>query len=603
MASGTGSLDIASIVIEADQLAPIIANMYQEWVDYRKQREAIWKEVRDNVHATDTRQLYPGARAFDNTTHIPKITQISDNLEANYEPALFPQKKWFKFEANDEGAADASIREKIEAYLETKHKLSDFYPEMKKALVDWKNTGNAFVGVEYVRRTRLEKKGNQEQEVVTYQGPRVYRISPHDIVFNPAADSFEKSPKIIRTLYTIGELHRLTEESPEEWPQEVLDKALELRSRYSSASRTDKRRFSGLQFDGFGTAGEYLRSGYVEVLTFYGDIYVHDSGEFLKNQRIVIVDRKWVAHKEELQTWSGHPLIFHSAWRIQADNLWGQGPLEQLLGMQFRLNHLENARADSFDQQLSPDLVMKGMIDTLDDNGRTIYISEDVQGDVARLAPEATILQVDFQIETLMRWMEELAGAPREAMGIRTPGEKTAFEVSAMNERSSKVFQNKIRYFEQTIIEPVLNAELELARTYLSGVDTVQFTSDEDGVIDFLDITPEDIQSNGRLTPVGARHFAQQNILMQNLQQVANSFLQDPSVKMHISGKALAKVVINDVLGYSNMNLYQPYIQVQEQMEAQKFMNAAQQEVGEQEARRAGMLEEDPSMIPEEDFE
>lgn len=584
--SGAGSLDIQQIVADTDYKAAFIATRYDEWVGYRRQREAIWEEVRRNVHATDTRQLNPGQSEFDNTTHLPKISQIADNLEANYEPALFPHNDWFRYEALDEHSANAQVRTTVEAYLKTKHRLSNFYMEMKKCRKDWVYTGNCFAKVEYVKRTRTNPYTGQEELV--YVGPEITRISPYDLVMNPLARAFEESPKIIRTLYTMGELHRLVEELPEEWPREVLDKAKAYRTAYANARTNDRRKFSATKFDGFGPAGAYLSSGYVEVLEFYGDMYIEDSGEFLKNHRVVILDRKWVVNEGPVDSYDGRPYIYHCPWRVQPDNLWGQGPLEQLLGMQHRLNHLENSKADAFDQQIDPDLVYRGMIDTIDEEGRTIYISEDANGNVERLAADPSILNANFEIDRLMRQMEELAGAPSEAMGIRSPGEKTAFEVQELFQRAGRVFQNKISYFERVFLEPILNAELALARTYLSSVDVVQTDDPDTGIIDFLEVTPEDLSTNGKLVPIGARHFSRQAQLIQNMQGLMQ-FMQDPGIRMHISGRRWAEALVNDVLNYSNLGLYRPYIQIQEDAEAAKWANAAQQDVEMQQMRQAGM--------------
>ena len=229
------------------------------------------------------------------------------------------------------------------------------------------------------------------------------------------------------------------------------------------------------------------------------------------------------------------------------------------------------------------------MIDTLDEDGRTIYISEDANGNVERLSADPSILNANFEIDRLMRMMEELAGAPSETMGIRSAGEKTAFEVGQLFERAGRVFQNKINYFERVFLEPILNAEIALARTYLPSLDVAQTMDPETGVIDFLEITPEDLSSNGKLVPIGARHFARQAQLIQNIQGVFSGLLQDPGIRMHVSGKRMAEVVINDILNYSNLGLYQPYVQIQEEAEASKWANAAQTDVETQQMRQAGL--------------
>lgn len=318
-------------------------------------------------------------------------------------------------------------------------------------------------------------------------------------------------------------------------------------------------------------------------------MYIEEDGTFYKNHRFIIVDRKWVVDQGPVDTASGRPHIYHVPWRVRPDNLWGQGPLEQLVGMQYRINHLENAKADAFDQQIDPDLVFRGRIDVMEEEGRNIYISDDANGDVRRLVADTSIMNADLQIAQLRQLMEEIVGAPRQALGIRTPGEKTATEVNTLENNASRTFQNKIDYFERVFLEPILNAEVELAANNLTSVDTVQSVSNEDGVIDFLDITGEDFTSNGKLVPIGARHFARQAQLVQTIQGLQQGILSDPAVKVHISGKEMAKVVVEDIMNYANLGLYRPYVGIMEQAEAQQYLNAAQQEIGEQEARRAGV--------------
>lgn len=585
--SGAGSLDIQTFLNSGDQEAAIISTRYDEWRGYRREKEAIWEEVRKYVHATDSRCLENGVPQHDNSTHIPVITQIADNLEANYEAASFPHDDWLRFEALSPEAANAELRTKIEAYLKTKHRLSGFYMEMKKCRKDWIYTGNAFARVDYVKRTRTNRRTGDEEPA--YVGPVVRRISPYDIVFSPFGDSFESVPFILRSVYTLGELARMAEESNEEWPAEALQRAREYRTAYNGAGSADRRRISAAKFDGFGPASAYLASGYVEILEFYGDMYIEESGEFLKNHRIVIVDRKWVVDKGPVESSTGRPHIYHVPWRVQPDNLWGQGPLEQLVGMQYRINHLENSRADAYDQQIDPDLVFRGNVDVMRDGARNIYISDDSNGDVRRLVADTSIMNADLQISTLRQLMEELVGAPRQALGIRTPGEKTAHEVQTLENNAGRTFQNKISYFERYFVEPIVNAELEEAAANLTSVDVVQAVSDEDGVVDFLDITESDLTSNGKLVPIGARHFARQAQILQNLTGLYQGVLADPGVNMHISKKTLAKVVVEDVMNYSNLGIYRPFVGVMEQAEAQQYMNAAEQEIGEQEARRAGL--------------
>ena len=123
------------------------------------------------------------------------------------------------------------------------------------------------------------------------------------------------------------------------------------------------------------------------------------------------------------------------------------GPLDNLVGMQYRIDHLENLKADAFDQIAVPLIKIKGLVEDFEfQPGERIYTGED--GDVEFLRPESSILQANLEIQELEAEMEIMAGAPREAMGIRTPGEKTAFEVQRLDAAASRTFQHKINAFE-----------------------------------------------------------------------------------------------------------------------------------------------------------
>src|SRR5690606_6682354 len=92
---------------------------------------------------------------------------------------------------------------------------NEFYDEIEKAILDYIDYGNCFVMPVWVdQRVDLE-----DSTQVGYVGPALKRISPLDIVFNPAATSFQESPKIIRSLISIGEVKEMlerTSQSPEE---------------------------------------------------------------------------------------------------------------------------------------------------------------------------------------------------------------------------------------------------------------------------------------------------------------------------------------------------------------------------------------------------
>jgi len=248
------------------------------------------------------------------------------------------------------------------------------------------------------------------------------------------------------------------------------------------------------------------------------------------------------------------------------------GPLDNLVGMQYRIDHLENLKADVFDQIAYPVMKIRGDVEDFDfEPGARIYLGE--EGDVGYLVPDSTALQADFQINALENKMEEMAGAPRQAMGIRTPGEKTAFEVQTLQNSASRIFEHKTAHFERTFIEPILNAMLEIARRYMNMSDTLRVIDDATGVAFFREITKDDIIASGKIVPVGARHFAERARRVQNLTQLFQIKATDPSVAAHLSGKELARI-LSEELG--EPSLFSENIAVAEQLETQEQVQNAQ---------------------------
>jgi hypothetical protein len=188
--------------------------------------------------------------------------------------------------------------------------------------------------------------------------------------------------------------------------------------------------------------------------------------------------------------------------------------------------------------------------------------------------------------------MEEMAGAPKEALGFRTPGEKTAFEVQRLENAASRIFQTRSAQFEQQMTEPLLNGMLELARRNLTS-ETIRLFDTEFNVATFQQLTVEDITGSGRIRPKAAQHFAEKANLIQNL----NNFFGSPlganeDVQMHISGIKLAKLV-EELLEIENRELVQPYVRLSERADAQR-QAAAQEELFAEELRTpTGLFEDD----------
>lgn len=589
--TGSNTADFENALNHPDDIAKDIMNLWWRWKSARSVAEQRWAEAKRYVFATSTRETTNVHNEWDNTVHRPKLYHIFNNLLVNTDFSLFPKNDWLEFISYDQQDDSKAKREAAVAYLRTKHRMSGFRRVIRKLIADWLMYGNCFAGIEYVTEKAMDPFTGEE--VVSYQGPRPYRISPYDIVFNPTAVSFEDSPKIVKIYKSLGEIEQEIMNGTSRFDEETLNKMKEDRVAVNDYHRTEldsnkARAFAG---DGFGEITEYYNSGYVLIHEFYGDIYDRHSDTFLKNHVVTVADGRYVLRQEPLNTYSGKPNIFHGVWKDTPDSLWGFGPLNNLVGMQYRINHLENAKADAFDQMLEPDMVFAGDPE-IKRVGAAIHYFVSEQGSVRPLAPDTTVLNADFQIQKIEADMEAYAGAPREAVGIRSPGEKTAFEVQALVSAANRVFEYQTNIFSE-FLENVINAELESAKQNLSGSDLVSILNKDYGVEQFIKITREDLRSNGKVVPIGARDSARKARLAQQLQQFYQTGMQDPEVMQHFPAKKVG-AMWSEILDMES--LFEPYGRIPERLEAQRLQMSAQE-----------MLEEesmiDPTGLSEEQGE
>jgi len=562
------------VCYDDDKLANKIADMWTRWDSSRSMWKSDVQELRQYLFATDTRKTSNSALPWKNSTVTPKLTQIRDNLHANYMAALFPSETWFFWESTDKDPELAKKRYAITNYMKQKLKASNFQLLVSQLVYDYIDYGNVVATYDYVRDVISDSNGNV---VSRYVGPKAYRINPSDLVFNPLAEDFSKTPVVRRMLKSIGDLMTDVETKPSlNYSKSVLDKALSFRQNYRDDPEFKKE--VNIAIDGFGSADEYLDSDMVELLEFWGDIYDPDTKTLLRNQLVTIIDRKWILRKQPNPLWTGHKPMYHCGWRLRSDNLWAQGPLDQLVGMQYRIDHLENLKADVFDLIAYPIMKVKGTtVEEFEyEPGATVFVGD--EGDVEFLRPDATALQADMQINELMGRMEELAGAPKQAMGIRTPGEKTKYEVQSLENAAGRIFQSKVSWFERNILEPLLNGMLAESIRNFEGVERIRAVDEDFGNEIYVEVTKADLMAEGKLYPIGARHFGEQARFIQELSQTMSAIAAMPTVAAHISGKAIAKA-LEENLGWQNYKIVKDNAAIFEQADTQRLVNQVSEDV------------------------
>ena len=183
------------------------------------------------------------------------------------------------------------------------------------------------------------------------------------------------------------------------------------------------------------------------------------------------------------------------------------------------------------------------------------------------LVPDVGVLQADNAIGQYHRMMEQFAGAPPESRGIRTPGEKTAFEVDTLDTNANKMFMDKTKNFE-TMLEGFLKDAHDMMLLNFDKNDYIQIFDDLEEAEKLQEVSRGDIIGLGEFVAVGAQHWERRRRRTQEMQQFQQGPVADPKIGMHISGIKMAQFYEKE-LGLEDEGVVEPYIGVKENVEAE----------------------------------
>ena len=553
-----------------DALAGDIAGYWEEWNSSRTTAMALWAEIDNYLLATDTSML-EGGDNFDHKTHLPILSELHEDLLAIVYSTMFPHEDWLGWKGFEINAITKQLRGKLQSYIKQCHALSGFNIQMRKVIDDLVRYGNCFAQAYYKNDTTDTDEGY----VSGYSGAAIKRISPFDIVFNPTATDFEKTPKIIRSLVSVGELLEFLEGISDEDKVITPEEVQSLLKRRTGGFRDSAERYKEKQYipQGFGSLDEYYSSGYVELLWFYGDILDEVETKVYKKRCIVIVDKDTVVlDKQEIKS-----SVFKGGWTARPDNLWSQGPLDKVVGINYMINHRENGKNDAIDKFIYPDRSYVGDVEEIYDEvtGHTKYIMPE-GGSVSDIRPDSTVLTFDNQIMMHRDLARTSARLPQQLAGFRTAGEKTATEVQSLNDGAFRGFINKVSQVEEDLLEPLIQAEMRIAKDNFSSIIKV-LEEDEEGILLTTSITEEDLSANGKLLPMGSRRFSRQLQQLQGLTQLTNTNISQ-MVAPHINTYNLAKTV-ESLYGFDKYAFIKKFAAVDENLEMQEKQMVAEQEM------------------------
>lgn len=584
-------------IVNPDNLATAIADKVTTWAAARSNWEEECRETLQYLYATSTSDIMNMTREYDNTTHIPKLTQIRDLLLTYYHEAIFSLPDFVEWEAYSAASLPSAKKNALKDFIRQMLNDSGFRDTVDSLLEDYVDYGNCFAMPVYVSETFTTATGEKKE---IYKGSKLFKINPMDIYFDPTVVDFSKAPKIIRSVVTLGELKAMVDDLPNDTEfklafEKAVDKRREIRQHISQMG-SEAIRNDELSIAGFGNLTSYYNSDVVELLTFYGDLYDIDEDKLYRNHKIVVMDRAHVLSKEPIMDLGSGCNIIKAGWRDRKDTAWSMSPLDNIKGMQYMIDFLENKRADIFNFISNPVIVTIGDVEMPERIGPGTEFHCDRDASVQFPRPDATALAADTYVNRYMMLMEEMAGAPRDAAGIRTPGEKTAFEVSQLLTNASKLFSKMTKKFEKEIIEPAINLMLQMFVRMSQGTTIRLKTVDPNtGAVSFINYPVDELEADGRFVAVGSETFTEKSRIAQTLMQLGNTgVFMDELVRNHFDPKKIAEI-LSYTTGLDKFDgLLKDNARVAAQLDMQQAVEFANQSMDELQARGLENVQQTP---------
>ena len=132
------------ILQNPDGLADAIATKFVEWETAKDKWFKDKKETLENLYATSTRDIYNQPRETDNSTHIPKLTQIRDMLVTYYLDAIFSLPDNVEWEPYSTQDVSTNTKNALKALIRQMQKDSGFKETFQSVVEDYVDYGDCF---------------------------------------------------------------------------------------------------------------------------------------------------------------------------------------------------------------------------------------------------------------------------------------------------------------------------------------------------------------------------------------------------------------------------------------------------------------------------
>lgn len=483
--------------IDRENIAQDISKKCRVWHDDTQEVRADYDRVRREIFPS----IYKGKQVDERIKLIPDVYEQRQTYIANMFKATYSSYEGM-FDVEGQDPQSHNVSAILKASLVYDFDRIGLKSTLDKVMEDWTDKGEACVFVcwkKEIERKRVQQEvpildefgniigidiENVLQDVVKSSRADVKRIDPLNFYFDKSQkENWYSCGKIIRSFVPLqyilnNETYKLTPQERKELKEAVSANSCVNDDDISEEKYNIDKKFVGST---------------VEVLEYWGDYLIPETGDIARDVVITIIAGKYVAQLEQ----SAYPIcpIIYATCYERPDTLRGQTPLKPAL----LLNELENRCIDlslkAWHLTVNPVLLApKGAIPV----GQKMVAGRPYEYNNSNLVDPIRPFPIDFSAgmrgfdfqDFLKRKMEGATGISPYMQGTGgTGGVRTASEATYIYSGQTTRLSRESYSFSSKVIVPIVKSYFLMKKEFEHGDKSIRY--DDEGIVSFSIVDDE----------------------------------------------------------------------------------------------------------------
>lgn len=541
--------------VDQSKVVSTVMEFWREKKDERLDKEEIWKECWLAYNAKFGK-AWANIKRYRSRRFIPVSTGAIDSLVASRIQAIMPHEQWFNVDGRTPD--DQLSAQSMAALMRWQHFRSKWRKDIALGLKQAAIFGNLFWGVLWNTETSWvpdmeayagelgafamngASDPNAQRPDVPYKqrrgydGPVFRTWNLFDAVTDRHPDDPDTGLMVMKCIKTLPYLKKMADHDPVTGYAlyENLDGLTEGTALNEASDAMRQEIDASLGFYNIPKSG-------VELHTAWGDFSIE--GEIYHNHVAVVANRQTLIRFEPNPYWHGK-----RPWNLYVQNpdpieIYGKGDLEVNLGLQDWINGRMNQIIEAHAICNNP------MLEVVNDGNFDIEKFPTHPGAIHLVSQPNSIRPINIpdttgpsmqEVGFAMSQFNESTGAMKAFSSENY--QKSATEISATAGMSNTKAAEVVRHIESTLIIPALEMQIQLNQQMMDEPTWIRVTqvNENSGMYNsfaegttLMKVSPEDVQGEYDIFPVGASWLARNQQQKQELLQYTQMLAQSPAAQ------------------------------------------------------------------------